>query len=131
MENYKSWQRNISLYFIQSPTLSPPPSFDKKVSPSLSMKPFPRCRMPPEISIFLLSSTRLYALYDRPIDHSNKFSENTITRTLKSLFPFFFPLSRNELQSSRRRSIEASNSTRGIVRLFISIESFSSVGANY
>lgn len=73
----------------------------------------------PEISIFLLSSTRLYALYDRPIDHSNKFSQNTITRTLKSLFPFFFPLSLSKrvaiITKKIDRSFEFDSRNRAII----------------
>lgn len=73
----------------------------------------------PEISIFLLSSTRLYALYDRPIDHSNKFSQNTITRTLKSLFPFFFPLSLSRrvaiITKKIDRSFEFDSRNRAII----------------
>lgn len=73
----------------------------------------------PEISIFLLSSTRLYALYDRSIDHSNKFSQNTITRTLKSLFPFFFPLSLSKrvaiITKKIDRSFEFDSRNRAII----------------
>lgn len=116
MENYKSWQRNISLYFIRSPTLSPP-------SPSIKILPFfirwnrfhdAPCSRDLDISLpNSIPSSRLYALYDRPIDDLNKFSQNTITFKSLSL-PIFLSSSSFSLSLSKSPPRKI-NSTRFII----------------